>query len=86
MKEGLLKKIYDTVDNQWLFVMKATKKYKEEFSKTAKIGEPPKIEDILEQTLSNGSGTDIPEEKSSASAPKKKKAEAEKKTPDKKED
>ena len=49
MKEKLLKQIYDKVDNQWLFIVRAARKYDDEFKKTAKIGQPPKIEDILEK-------------------------------------
>ncbi|MGM0567605.1 MAG: hypothetical protein ACQESB_00140 [Elusimicrobiota bacterium] len=52
MKEKLLKQIYDKVDNQWLFIVRASEKYDQEFKKTAKIGQPPKIEDILEKMFS----------------------------------
>ena len=56
MKEGLMKKLYDKVDNQWEFVISASNKYDEEFKKTAKIGEPPKIEDIMEKVLNGSPG------------------------------
>ncbi len=85
MKKELLKKIYETVDNQWLFIMKATERYKEEFRKTAKIGEPPKIEDVMELVLNNGNAAAVPEQEPDKPADKKKKKADEEKASDKKE-
>lgn len=51
MKEEVKKKIYDNIDNSWEYVLRSAKKYKEEFKKTAKIGEPPHIDDILEEII-----------------------------------
>ncbi len=51
VEEKNKKKLYDDIDDQWLFVLEAATKYKKEFRKTSKIGMPPKIDDILEKTI-----------------------------------
>ncbi len=51
MKEKVRKKIYNNIDDSWEYVLRSAKKYKEEFKKTAKIGEPPHIDDILESII-----------------------------------
>lgn len=51
MEEKNKKKLYDDIDDQWVFVLEAAAKYKKEFRKTLKIGMPPKIDDILEKTI-----------------------------------
>ncbi len=58
MKGKLVKQIYDKVDNQWLFIVEAAAKYKEEFKKTSKIGQPPKIDDVLLNMVEGGAGED----------------------------
>ncbi len=51
VEEKNKKKLYDDIDDQWVFVLEAAAKYKKEFRKTSKIGMPPKIDDILEKTI-----------------------------------
>jgi hypothetical protein len=51
MKEDVKQKVYDDITEPWEFVLKASERYKREFRKTAKIGVPPKIDDIVEKTV-----------------------------------
>ncbi|MGM0440805.1 MAG: hypothetical protein ACQEQC_00040 [Elusimicrobiota bacterium] len=51
MDEVTRKRLYDNVDNAWKFVLKATKEYKKEFKKTANIGTPPHIDDVLKKVV-----------------------------------
>ncbi len=51
MDEITRKKLYDNVDNAWKFVLKASKEYKKEFKKTANIGAPPHIDNILKKII-----------------------------------
>lgn len=47
MEEKVKKMLYDNVENPWEFVVKASKKYKEEFVKTSKIGRAPSVDAIM---------------------------------------
>lgn len=51
VEEDMKKRLYDEVDDIWGFVLKASEIYKEEFRKTAKIAQAPRIDDIIEQTI-----------------------------------
>jgi hypothetical protein len=62
VKEEVKKMLYDEIENPWEFVVKAAGEYKKEFRKTAKIGVPPKIDDMLVKALMKQKGIE-PEEK-----------------------
>ncbi|MFH1415126.1 MAG: hypothetical protein ABIH89_03460 [Elusimicrobiota bacterium] len=51
MKESTKEKLYDNVEDVWGFVKKASAMYKEAFRKTSKIGQAPKIDDIIELAI-----------------------------------
>ncbi|MFC2091324.1 hypothetical protein ACFLTD_00945 [Elusimicrobiota bacterium] len=45
--------VYDNIEDPWAFVLRATRLYKKEFLKTSKIGQPPKVDDIIVQAASD---------------------------------
>ncbi|MBN2407227.1 MAG: hypothetical protein JXJ19_05980 [Elusimicrobia bacterium] len=51
MDRDTMRILYDKIENPWEFIVKASKEYKEEFRKTSKIGNPPKLEDIMIKVL-----------------------------------
>lgn len=71
--EEIKKKLYNDVENPWEFVIEASKEYKKEFRKTAKIGEPPNIDDILEKIIEEKKEKENKKNKKKSKSKKKRK-------------
>jgi hypothetical protein len=51
MDEDKRKIVYDDIEDPWEFVIRASERYKKAFRKTAKIGMPPKVDEIIVNTV-----------------------------------
>ena len=51
MEDYIKKELYDNTENSWEFVLELAAMYKKEFVKTSKIGQPPKIDDIITKAI-----------------------------------
>lgn len=51
MNEETRKLLDEKVTDPWSFVIETSQRYKIEFEKTSKIGQPPKIDDIIKIIL-----------------------------------
>ena len=51
MELKVKKLLYNNIENPWDFIVKASAVYKEEFRKTSKTGNPPRIDDILSRMI-----------------------------------
>ena len=59
MEEYIKKELYDNIENPWEFVLEVADMYKVEFAKTSKIGQPPRIEDVLTKAIKIRLGEDV---------------------------
>ncbi|GEM_PF-2813455 len=80
MDEKTRKLIINNVDNPWEFAVKASKKYKEEFLKTAGIGSPPKIDKVMADLIIEKTGKDKPEKEKDEKKSQEEEQEKEKNT------
>ena len=59
MENYIKKDLYDNTENSWEFVLEVSEMYKKEFAKTSKIGQPPKIDDVITKAIKIRLGENI---------------------------